>query len=386
MKSLRNRYSLSTKGINAQGFVSAAAPAGAVPATEGAVAFYEADTPGGAESPVDGTALDATKYYRVVQLQDGEFRSSVQFKGSDIVAITNIDYTAPVKQIDEIGFTAADVLAFLGTPGLKEFSMSARETTPANQPFPVIEGNAAIRNITTTTEELIAQLVSAFNNTPDYENNRDEQFAYAYPKAGVTGGPATATVTGVGKAGSNLIGVVAVVPVPAGSLIVQGDYVYTAANTAAVGENLYVVQPLIEDAVAVAAGGAGAALDTPTAIAIAAAADDVHFSTAIGDDLLDYGTITTAQAWVAGSGVAEDVRELEKEFEVFQGATTINAQWKEDFGEPTSFVEADGTYALNVIKYKKYTASMAFANEMAHHVGYIMLASKGTTAPAIALA
>ena len=383
MANLRRRYSLSTKGINAQGFVGAAAPAAALPATEGAIAF-EQTTPAGVVTYVAGTALVAANSYRVVQLQDGEIRGTISFKGSDILAITNVDYTAPVKQIDEIAFTAATVLTFLQTAGLKEFSFASRDTTPSNQPFPVIEGSVAVRDITTTTEALVLALISAFNNTPDYENNRDEQFAYAYAKAGVTGGPATATVTGVGKAGSNLIGVVSVAPIPAGSLIVQGAYVYTAANTAAIGDNLYVVQPLIIDAVAVAAAGAGDALAAPTAIAIAAAADDVHFSTAMGSDLLDFGTLTTAQAWVAGSGVAEDVREIEKEFEVFQGATTINAQWKEDFGEPTSFVEAAGTYALNVIKYKKTTASMAFANEMAHHVGYIMLATKGTTAPAIA--
>jgi len=384
MANLRKRYSKNLVGVNAQGAVSTT-HAAVKPAVEGNTTF-EQTTPAGVVTYVDGTALVAANDYRMLQFQDGEIRSTIKFKGSDILSVTNVNYDAPVIQRDSIAINDAAASAVLATPGLKEFTIASRDTTPSNQPFPVTEARAVIRNTTTTKIELIQELINQFNNVLDYENNADEQFSYAIVEGSVSGGPATATVTAVGKAGSNLIGVVGLVAVPEGSLVVQGGLVYTAANTAAVGENLYVTQKLAADAVAVAAGGVGDTLATATGISIVGNTFDTHFSTIVGEDMADISTVTTAAPWKQGTGDYLSIAAMEEEFAVFSGATTINAQWKEDYGDPTRFAIPSETYGLSIIKYKKATPSMAFANEQAHHVGYIMLAVEGGTAVPIAVA
>lgn len=374
MSDLGKRYSRNLMGINASGAVSVT-HAAAKPATEGHTAF-EMTTPAGVVSYVTGTALVAVNSYRLLQLQDGEVRASQAFKGSDVLAVTNQDYVAPAVQLDNIAIDDTIITATLAIGGLKEFSIAARDTTPGNQPFPVTEGRVAIRNTTTTKIQLITQLVNAFNGVPDLQGNSDEGFAGAVIVGTATGKTVT---TGVASAIGDKSIAYASSTLVSGDLVNVAGFLYTVTSKSATS---CTINPAIAKVGTAAAGGAVAA--TATAIAISGATDDTHFSTIATEDLEDAATVTTTTPWLQGTGDPASVAAMEEEFMVFAGNTTINTAWEDDFGKATRFTSASETYGLSIIKYKKGTASMAYANEQANHVGYIILANDGGSAIVVA--
>lgn len=391
MADLGKRYSRNLTGLNASGAVSVT-HAAALPATEGHTAFEATDT-SGTVTYVTGTALVATSSHRLIQLQDGEIRASQAFLGSDVLAITNQDYVAPVIQVSLIAVDDTIAEAALDVAGLKEFVIAARDTTPGNQPFPVMEARVAIRDITTTKIQMLTALANAFNDVNDYEGNADEGFATALVQGSVT---ASGTVFPVGVAPSGTNGgavgdkfftLAAATGVGAkGDKVVIGGYLYTLARAHTAADTIvYLTSPL-----AVAASAAvyphGSVTLTATGIGIMSTVKPIHFSVTATEDLEAAATITTPIAWVQGTGDPDSVAAMEEEFYVFAGATTINAAWEDDFGKPTRFTQAAETYGISFIKYKKSTASMAFANEQANHVGYIILANDGGSAIVVAVA
>ena len=378
-------------GINASGAVSVT-HAATKPATEGHTAF-EMTTPAGVITYVTGTALVAVNKYRLVQLQDGDIRASQAFLGSDVIAITNQDYVAPAKQLDEIAIPVAALNTSLAVVGLKEYVAAARDTTPANQPFPVEEGRAIVRNITTTGYDMLAGLVREINGDGDYERNSDDLFAIAMIDNVAVAGAVTVAATAVLTKGSNVAVFNAAPTGPA-------DDEYISFEPAGLGggfEDLYQIisgaatTSLVLDRVwqhetqtiAVADMKEGAAVTGAWKFGFAGATDDTHFTTIATEDLEDF-VVSTAQAWVQGSGDPASIAAMEEEFLVYAGNTTINQAWEEDFGKATRFTQAAETYGISFIKYKKGTASMAYPNEQTHHVGYIILANDGGSAIAVA--
>jgi hypothetical protein len=389
MADLGKRYSRNLMGINASGAVSVT-HAAAIPATEGHTAFEATDT-SGTVTYVTGTALVATSSHRLIQLQNGEIRASQAFLGSDVLAITNTDYVAPVIQVSLVAVDDTIAEATLDVAGLKEFVIAARDTTPGNQPFPVMEARVAIRDITTTKIQMLTALANAFNDVVDYEGNADENFATALTKGTVT---ASGTVFPVGVApsgtnggavGDNWFTLAAATGVAAiGDRVAIGGYLYTLARAHTAADSIvYLTSPL-----AIAASAAvyphGSVTLTATGIGIVANDQGIHFTAIATEDLEAAVTITAAIAWKQGTGDPESVAAMEEEFYVFAGETTINEAWREDFGKATRFTQASETYGISFIKYKKGTASMAFANEQAHHVGYIILANDGGSAIVVA--
>ena len=235
MADLGTRYSRNLSGINAMGAVSVT-HAAALPATEGHTAF-EMTTPAGVVSYVDGTALVAANSYRLIQLQDGDIRATVAFKGSDVLSIVNQDYVAPVLQVDDLAIDDTIAEATLDIAGLKEFTVASRDTTPGNQPFPVIEARTVVRDIVTTKIQMIVATVNAFNNTLDYEQNADEQFATALIKGTVTASgtvfPAGVVADGTngGAVGDTWFTLAADTGVgDKGDYVAIGGYLYTLAR------------------------------------------------------------------------------------------------------------------------------------------------------------
>jgi len=389
MADLGKRYSRNLTGLNASGAVSVT-HAAVKPATEGHTAF-EMTTPAGVVTYVTGTALVAANSYRLVQLQDGEIRASQSFLGSDVLTIDNVDYVAPALQVSLIAIDDTAAVASLIVAGLKEYVIQARDTTPGNQPFPVAEARVAIRDITTSKIAMITALADTFNDVIDYEGNADENFATALVQGTVT---ASGTVFPVGVAPSGTNGgavgdkfftLAAATGVgAAGDKVAIGGYLYTLAQAHTAADTIvYLTSPLAV-AVTAAVYPHGSVTLTATGVGIVGNTNDTHFSAIAAEDLEPLSTLTVPIAWVQGTGDPESVAAMEEEFYVFAGNTTINQAWEEDFGRATRFTQAAETYGVSFIKYKKGTASMAFANEQAHHVGYIILANDGGTAIVVA--
>ena len=389
MADLGKRYSRNLMGINASGAVTVT-HAAALPATEGHTAF-EQTTPAGVVTYEDGTNLEVANSYRLIQLQDGNIRASQAFLGSDIISINNVNAVAPVRQLDTITITDATITATLAVAGLKEFTLAARETTPGNQPFPVAEARVVVRDTTTTPETLLIDLVDSFNDVPDYTNSADEAFATALIKGTVTADATAVIAAGVFTAGSSTITGVTITgaAVTAGMRVSDGTYLYRVVKgspiVAAAAGTLEIETKAISS-VSTAAIPVGSVITATTGnIAIVGNTTDTHFSTIVGEDLESAAAIANTTAWKQGTGDYASVAAMEEEFLVYAGNTTINEAWEADYGRATRFASSATTYGMSFIKYKKGTASMAFANEQAHHVGYVILAENGGTAIGVAI-
>lgn len=399
---LRNRYSKSLSGLNAQGFFS---PTGgnttvvAAAATlesllsagaEGDIGVFDADTNLGIDST---TALAAGTNYYIAQLVDGLIKKSVTFDGGD-VELTQSAYDAPVIQESVIGSngTTGDLNINIAG-GLQEFVARINEITPANQPFPTVEGRAVVRSSSGIDDYDIAdKIVKDLNDVYDYEANSDDKATIAevlMEGASAAFVPAAVTV-GIHYPGQSDV------EVDDSSGMVVGDYLTfaTAPSTddpvfeitaISVADVLTLNRPLTEE---IAAGvdvteKTYVAGTTPVGIRIQATAEDVVFSLGVSEDLAAADILAITE-WKQGSGAAWQVAAMEKETQVFAGDTVQNVAFAADYGQPTSFVDADATgatsvYDLSFLKYKVTTDSMAFANDYQTTFGYIIIGSIGVT-------
>jgi hypothetical protein len=330
-------------------------------------------------------ALSAGDKFSFAQIRDSELRRSVELTyGDGNLAITKTPYDATVLQQNAVGYNGTTGSLNLNVVGgLQEFTVSVRDTTPGNQPFPVAEGRATIRSASVTEYSIVAAIVEDLMNSNDYERNSDIAFVTAEilsNAAQAAIGTATLAV---------LQGSTRVVYSAAHGLSV-GDYIGILGVAYRVASVISTTQIEIDRAYA---GTTQTALATGTTVAthgtltyvdgttelgirLTAVSEDTNFVVSIGDDLVDADT-SSLVAWKQGSGEDWQVSLIEDESIVFDGFTTGNYPFVQDFGKPTKFVN-DGsgiTYDLWILKYKKTTASMAFANEQAHHLGYVVLSA-----------
>ena len=395
MADLGKRYSRNLMGINAQGFVELGDD-GLIAAGIGYnqlvhdTAYLIGQVGIMADGLTNVDALVAGEKFKIVQKiteagnisVTGELATSIELVWGDDVVVTKVAYDAPVLQEDSAAIASADIDALLAIGGLKEFVAAARDTTPANQPFPVEEGRAVIRNVTTSAYDMLKNLVTQINGDKDYERNADDLFAVATVSNAAVAGAVSVAASAFLAQGSNQVFFNVA---PTGPTV--GEYI-SFVPTGATAEDLYKITAISgtavtldrawahpNNAIAVANMKVGAAVSGAWALGFVGTTTDTHFSSITSEDLGDF-PMTTVQAWKQGSGDAPSVAAMEEEFSVFEGATTINAQWEADYGKPTRFSDAAETYDMFIIKYKKTTASMAFPNEQAHHLGYVIIAAE----------
>lgn len=394
MSDLGKRYSKNLTGINAQGFVDGTDTIMGAGDSLFDVVHDSAILKGQIGILADGltnvNALVAGEKFKILQkigqVGDadvlGELASSVELVWGADVIVTKVVYDAPVIQVDEAAIPAADINALLAIAGLKEFVAASRDTTPANQPFPVEEGRSVVRNTTTTAYNMFLALVKEINGDWDYERNSDDLFAVATIENAAIVGAVTVAASALLAKGSNVVSFNAAPTGPTAgqyiSFVVPGttvEDVYKITDVTGVYVTLDRAWQHDNAGILVADMNVGAAVTGVWSLGFIGTTTDTHFSSITSEDLGDFPMATT-QAWKQGSGDYASVAAMEQEFSVYRGATTINAQWREDYGEPTVFADAGKTYDMYFIKYKKTTPSMAFANEQAHHIGYEIIAAE----------
>ncbi|UCD07000.1 MAG: hypothetical protein JSW41_04165, partial [Candidatus Aenigmatarchaeota archaeon] len=234
-----------------------------------------------------------------------------------------------------------------------------------------------------TEYSIVAAIVEDLMNSNDYERNADLAFVVAEILS-------DATQTAIGTASLSV-------------LENSTTAIYSAAHGLAVGDYVGILGVMYQVAAVVSttvieldrpyAGASAPAIATGTTVAthgsltyvdgttelgirLTAATEDTTFVVGIGEDLAEADQ-STLVAWKQGSGESWQVSLIEDESIVFDGFTTGNYPFVEDFGKPTKFVTPDNgiSYDLWFLKYKKNTASMAYANEQAHHLGYVVLSA-----------
>jgi hypothetical protein len=364
----RERYSRSTQGWNAQGFFS---PSTAVivdgatqtfsdlvfadpSSTAGIIGVYE-DT-----GALHNNLITAGESVTIVQKSsDGNVKKSTELIGGDFT-VTKTSYSAPVIQQDDVSPLAISIVG-----GLQEFVLSIRETTPGNQPFPVMEGRAIIRGGSPTDYDIITAILDDMLNTYDFERNADNAFANV---------DVTSDATGTALAAGNLTfskgSTIVTTSVDYSTPLAVGNFVgvTTATGIATTVHSWFKVvavtatqvtldRPWPYDTEVIA--GATDGLSETTAnidasvlgIRVSGVDELVHFDTAVSEDLAD-ATITNTTDWAQGSGAAFQVACIEDECVVFDGQTTINAAFDRDYGNADLNVDDVSTdqYALYLIE------------------------------------
>ncbi len=350
----RERYSRNLEGWNAQGFFSPTAvvtwttdptlQAFIANSLEGEIGLYDkTGTTLYVATPPAGTEV------MFVQKQNGNVKRTQPIPWNNLAKVVKTDYSAAVKQVSIVGYNGTSGsmnISIVG--GLQEFVASARETTPANQPFPVTEGRAIVRSGTPSDYYIANKIVSDIQGEKDYERNSDDNFIIADIIYDAVATAVTAGTIGVLNGSS-----VFTTSVDMTTDFVVGDYVIILGSVYQVVAST-ATQVTLDRAYA---GGSNGALATAANVLSDVAADVeaaqvgirftgrdelVHFEISVSEDLAD-ATLTNTVPWVQGSGEAWQVASMEDETAVFDGWTTINQAWSRDFGEPTLFVNDGST-------------------------------------------
>ena len=359
----RERYSRNLEGWNAQGFfASTAVTTFTTDATLAEFLANAAEAEIGLYSKDGGTlfttAPAAGSEVMWVQKQNGLVKRSQPISWDNLAKVIKTDYDAPVIQVTTIGYNGTSGsmnTSIVG--GLQEFVASARETTPANQPFPVTEGRSIVRSGTPSDYDIANDIVSDIQAEKDYERNADDNFVIADIIYDATG---TAITSGT-------VGVLHGSPTVTTSVDMTTDFI--VGDYAIIDGSVY--QVLASSATQITldrnyAGASDGALSSTSVLSDVAADVEaaevgirftgrdelVHFTASRSEDLAD-ATLTTTSSWKQGSGAAWQVASMEDETQVMDGYTTINEAWTRDFGQPACFVDDSSAdqYALYFATY-----------------------------------
>ena len=382
MANLTRRHSINMPGLNFQGYFS---PAVAYAAATDLEAFSRTGTDGqigifnAADDTLRTTALTAgVKFYiaQVVEIDgDKQVRVSneLTFGGNDLT-VRKQAYDAPATQIDIIGYNGTSGSLNIDlVGGVQEFVFSARETTPGNQPFPVEEARYVARSNNIQDYDIVRSLVADFNNDFDFESNADVGFAYAEILSDGTAVNAVPTAS-VLQGTANVV-TSAAHGLSANAFININGVLQRVASVPT-------TTTLVLDRQWPAASATGLAIQTVTVtnnttefgIRITGRNNDVNFVTGIAEELSD-APITNNQAWKLGSGADYQVAQLEENAQVYNGETTINAQFREDWGEATDFVVDGGQYDLWFLDFTKSVRSVAPPLSLETHLGHVIIAA-----------
>lgn len=398
MASLRNRYSKSLEGLNAVGFVSPAvaytaattyaafAALSSNPALNGQLAIINAVT-----NAVRTTALAVGDKFFIAQLVDGAVKKTpvMVFGEANNTRVRKTVYNAPVKQRTIVGYngTSGSLGVVAPTPpDTNTYVLSVRDTSPSTQPFPIQEGRITATKAGTSVFDLTAALVYDLVNAPDYEKNSDVSFIRA--QIITNGTPAAiATVTATFNEGSTTVTFSGAHTAVVGDIIVIAalgwTYKVVAVNSSTV---LQLDRPYAGPSVTTAAGGVSKVTAiTATGISLEAIVEDTTFVVSLGGELSG-ATVTFTTPWKQGAGAPFQVAAMEDQTQVMDGYTTLNAQWPQDYGQPTKFVgnpeTSTLTYNQYVIQAYNKTESMAYPNEnTASQSNVIIACPVGGTTP-----
>jgi hypothetical protein len=376
-----HRYSKNTQGWNAQGIFEQGDGAGAADpvaiaagslqdliytGVPGTIGIFDEAGLVTAVAPVAGASI-----YFAQKNTDESIKKTTTIVGGQFTASETFA-DAPAKQKDLVFPLNINIVG-----GLQEFVLSARETTPANQPFPVQEGRAIVRSGSPTDIDIALKIVADINNTYDFERNGDNGFVAvnAVTNEGTavvatlgttftyTSGSTQVFVPGADVTTEAIVGeyIVNKEVVTGATFMVQKITAVTYDGTNSVIE----IYPAYSGALG-AGGGPGtettgvadifyatkAEIDAANVgITLLGVDDEVHFDTNVSEDLGD-AVVTTITDWNFGSGESWQVAPIEDECTTFDGDTTKNAAWHQDYGTPDLWVNdaSTDTYTLFIIE------------------------------------
>jgi hypothetical protein len=303
------------------------------------------------------TLLTSGLKFFIAQKKDGSVEKTplITF-GTDTLSLRRTAYDAPVKKVVSVGYPASGTTTlsfdFTGASltNTLTFGISASETTPGNQPFPVQEGYATVNSTTADQYSVLAAIVSQLNGDYDYERTQPDKFVLAEIQANgtVTALGQTAAVT----TGSTSVTAGAAVTLADRSFLSLAGVVYRV-NGAVSASTAIVLDRPYQGASATLASGTGATQagtmaytsgTTLLGVRLTSISTDTHF-VARGIAGLYLSPVTTITAWKLGAGSGNAVLAMEQEGRFFEGiGSVVNAKFASDYGLPTLFANTSLTY------------------------------------------
>lgn len=301
------------------------------------------------------TALTAGLKFFIAQKRDGMINKTPIINWDDNFRKLRTAYDAPVKKVMTIGYngTSGDIgLDFTGASASNTltFGISARETTPGNQPFPIQEGYATVNSSTADEYTVLAAIVAQLNGDFDYQRTQPDRFVKAEILANGALTELTQNLTVVN--GSTTITAAASITIATGTLVSIRNTIYKV-TVGGTGTSFTIDRPYqgVSETIAVgstvdqAATMAYTSGTTALGVRLTSILEESHFVVA-GNYNLTLAPITTITAWKLGAGSGTSIAELEKtEGVIFDGVGgTLNAPFKADYGQPTLFASTSVTY------------------------------------------
>lgn len=356
-----SNYSKNLSGVNQKFFVGTATYT-----NDATFAAFVANAPDGEigvfldTGAVRSTALtSAVNKFFIAQKRDGLVNKTPILDYNDIFRKVQTDYVAPVNQVSTIGYnaTSGDLswsFASATSTNTLTYGISARETTPGNQPFPVQEGYATVNSTTADEYTVLAAIVSQLNGDNDLQGNSPDRFVKAeiLSDGAITEFAATADPILVN--GSKTVNFAAAVTIATGAIVVFRGVIYKVAVGVTAGTVITLDRPYqgvsetidVDTTVDLAGTMAYTSGTNKLGVKLTTLNVSSHFKV-IGLGLLAGDTVTAITAWLLGSGSGLTVREMEKEAASFDGNGAVqNAAFKEDFGVAEFISDTAGTYHL----------------------------------------
>jgi hypothetical protein len=342
------------------------------------------------------TALAANEEFFIVQKKDGELTKTPILKYNEIFSKRKTAYDAPVKKVMTVGYggsTGSLNIDFTGASATTplEFGIAARETTPGNQPFPVQEGYAVVTSTSQDEYALVASIVTQLNFDVDYEKTSPDGFVKAEILSNGTPTYLISTIDPTVTNGSRTVTYSAAVTVATGAYLSIRGAIYKVATGVTAGTTLELDRPyqgttetidVSVETTAFANTITYTSGTTELGIKLTGLRDEVHFVVTPTGGFAN-ATVTVATAWKQGAGAGANIVELEAEGVIFQGlGSTVNAAFASDYGQPTKFASATGTYDqyfIDIQTVLKPSAAAPLAENRSIERIHIAVPSSGTT-------
>lgn len=341
-----------------------------------------------AKAVLKTTALAANDTFFIAQItakkgtDERSIRKSPQHKFSEFVSITESPFNISVLQQTCIGYdgTSGD-LEVSGIEKYDEFQVTVIENTQLYQPFPTWGYNYQAKSGDDKID-IFLNLAKNINNPLRLENKENGKIVSAEVIADgtytVIGGTETLTVTkgsniivssgtshGLStgdllRVGGSLGGVYKVIGVSGAEITIETPYQGTS-GTGIQGDTLSATQSV--------------------GLRLTALEEGVHFNVAL-KVLLSDTPVSYKIPFNKGSGVRDHIKNFEYEGDIFDGTTTVNAQFREKFGQQVSFRLVNAAYDVINFSYRKGEKSAAPPVGETVHYGYMDIASPLTSVPA----
>lgn len=406
---MKNRYSKSTAGQNQQVIVAKAVAyttdadyqtfvSLAVDGEIGVFLVYDASGPtiyteATAALNAADAALQAADKFFIAKMHvhvdaNGETKRFVQktpvMTYSECTVKTQA-YVAPVKQITNVGYTGTSGSLNSGTLVNDQiFAIKLTDNSSANQPFPSWNFEDVSRQ-GDTLQSIGARILKQVNDTTYAFNAANGRLVDAElltngtftvntvgsGNVGVTNGSTTVTATGHNVTAGTYVRI---------GGTTGGFAVYKVASVATNSFELTTIYTgATNAALAIANLGTMSAI-TEIGFKFTALYFGTHFKVFLSEDTVSADLAYTTP-YVEGNGTSDQVLQMEREGQVFEGYASANDSFAEDFGKPADYTVSGTTYQFIFLNYYRQMKAANVPNINDAHYGHIVLCLPVGVAP-----